>query len=105
MKELIKVYNEIYGIIKELETCGACDVKYWSTEYTLMRYITITQWHIIDMDSVTAMKCFKQIYSLVRILEDKSTYANAYTDGTEYFFGEDEDGDEIFSVYIAPILL
>lgn len=110
MEKLIEVYNKISGIVKELEMCGACDVKYLNTEYPPMKYIIITQWYIMDMDSATAIQCFKQIHSLVRILENENSYTRTYNNCTEDVFredkyGEDDDGNEIFSISIAPILL
>lgn len=62
------------------------------------------------MDSATAIQCFKQIHSLVRILENANSYARTYNNRTKDVFrenkyGEDDDGDEIFSIFIPPILL
>lgn len=116
MEKLIEVYNKISSIVKELEMCGACEVKWLNTEYPPMKYITITQWYIMDMDSTTAIQCFKQIHSLVRILENENSYTRTYNGCTEDVFREDkccendddvedDEGAEIFSISIAPILL
>lgn len=110
MEKLIEAYNKISGIIKELEMCGACEVEWLDTEYPPMKYIIITQWHIMGMDNATAIQCFKQMLSLVTILENANSYARTYNNRTKDVFrenkyGEDDDGNEIFSISIPPILL